>query len=198
MTFNRVLILGNSITFHKADESLGWKNNWGMAASVQDSDYVHILTRKFKIENPEVNLKYINFSQFENEYEKYSLNNIDSLKQFKPNLLILRIGENVNVNKIEINDFSAHYKDLIKYFQNNNPSLKVICVSNFWRSPEVEDIIKKSANSEGASYVSLSHLDKEEFTAWGLFNNPAVGSHPGNKGMKAIADLIWQEIVKIN
>lgn len=198
LNFNKILILGNSITFHQASESLDWKGNWGMAASVADSDYVHILSKKIKIANQGLDLRYINFSQFENEYENYNLTNIDSLKKFKPDLLILRMGENVDVNKIETNDFVSHYIALIKFFKSGNPTLKVICVSNFWRNPKVEDAIKQSASSQSAVYVSLSHLDKAEYTAWGLFSNPAVGSHPGNKGMKAIANLIWDKIIEIN
>ena len=37
----RVLILGNSITLHEIKTEIGWENNWGMAASSEDKDYVH-------------------------------------------------------------------------------------------------------------------------------------------------------------
>lgn len=196
--FQKVLILGNSITYHQPDLNLDWNGNWGMAASNKDSDYVHILIKHFQNYNPKILLKAINFSVFENEYLNYDLNRIDSLKQFKPDLLILRIGENVNVNNVETNDFYGHYIKLIEFFKQDNPSVKIICVSNFWRNPQVEDIIKESATTEKTAYVSLSHLDKIEYTAWGLFANTAVGSHPGDKGMKAIAELIWSKILEIS
>lgn len=198
LKFNKVLILGNSITYHAASSNLGWNANWGMAASVRDSDFVHILNRNFQSRNSKIILKAINLGQFESEYESYNLNSVDSLRKFNPDLLILRLGENVIASKPEFKVFSRHYTELIRFFKMNNQNIRIICVSNFWRNPLVEDIIKECAKSENVSYVSLSHLDEAKYTAWGLFNNPAVGSHPGNKGMNEIANLIWNKTLEIN
>jgi len=41
---NKVLIIGNSITYHPPDFSIGWDANWGMAASRPELDYVSLLT----------------------------------------------------------------------------------------------------------------------------------------------------------
>ena len=40
----RVLFLGNSITLHGPAPAIGWTGNWGMAASAERLDYVHLLT----------------------------------------------------------------------------------------------------------------------------------------------------------
>ena len=42
----RVLFVGNSITLHGPRPQIGWTNNWGMAASARDKDYVHLLQKK--------------------------------------------------------------------------------------------------------------------------------------------------------
>ena len=45
MQANSILFLGNSITLHppEADLTPVWTGNWGMAASSQANDYVHLL-----------------------------------------------------------------------------------------------------------------------------------------------------------
>ncbi len=42
----RVLFVGNSITLHGPRPQIGWTNNWGMAASARDKDYVHLLQKR--------------------------------------------------------------------------------------------------------------------------------------------------------
>jgi hypothetical protein len=41
---DRILFLGNSLTLHGPKPEIKWTGNWGMAASAQDKDYVHLLT----------------------------------------------------------------------------------------------------------------------------------------------------------
>ena len=43
MKADRVLFLGNSITLHGVHKPYGWLNYCGMAASVPEKDYVHVL-----------------------------------------------------------------------------------------------------------------------------------------------------------
>jgi hypothetical protein len=49
----RVLFAGNSITLHGPRPQIGWTNNWGMAASARDKDYVHLLQKKIAAVRPD-------------------------------------------------------------------------------------------------------------------------------------------------
>ncbi len=44
----RVMFVGNSMTLHGVNEDIGWSGEYGMAASCEDNDYVHILMSKIK------------------------------------------------------------------------------------------------------------------------------------------------------
>ena len=50
---SRVLFIGNSITKHEPKPEIGWYGCWGMAASAEERDYVHILMKKISSRNPE-------------------------------------------------------------------------------------------------------------------------------------------------
>lgn len=195
--FNRVLILGNSITQHSPAPEVGWYGNWGMAASAPEKDFVHLLTDQLEATNPQVHVKHQNISDFEKNYWQYDLSGLDTLRSFNADLLILRIGENVDIALIGQHDFKQHYTALIHYFKQQNPKIKIICAAGFWESKPIETIIAACSTETGSSYVQLSSLSDISYTAWGLFSNYGVATHPSDKGMQAIADLIWKEALKL-
>jgi hypothetical protein len=45
-TPKKVLILGNSITWHPPGPDINWFGNWGMAASAADRDFLSLLIKK--------------------------------------------------------------------------------------------------------------------------------------------------------
>jgi hypothetical protein len=90
------LFFGNSITLDGSAPSIGWAGNWGMAASVQDKDYVHLLTSQIAKAaggRPEVKVK--NIADFERHLTDHKL--ADELKEelaFEADVLIIALGEN--------------------------------------------------------------------------------------------------------
>lgn len=94
-------------------------------------------------------------------------------------------------------DFGAGYLKLIRYFQENNPNVKIICVSSFWNQPRTAKIISDVCAKNGFPLVEIYKLSEDlTNTAWGNFANPAEGSHPSDKGMLPIADSIWNRVEK--
>lgn len=185
----RVLVLGNSITYSPENPGIGWNGNWGMAASTIDSDFVHILTRKLKSTNSANDLMSKNIAAFENNFDTYDINtNLQTYRDFKPDLLILRIGENVT-RKDDSVLFANKYVDLLNYFKTGNPNVKILAVGSVWPERGMSDrVLQKNSD-----YVSLAAMHTDlSFFAFGLFANSGVASHPCNKGMRYIADKIWE------
>jgi hypothetical protein len=188
LIFKNVLILGNSITYSPASPSIGWNNNWGMAATVADSDYVHLLTAKFKKASPDCVVTATNISPFEFDWTTYNIDaNLHTFKDLNPDLIILRIGENVNQVPLDTASFGAAYKSLINYF---GTKPVILGVGSLWSRPVTDAVMAKYAQ-----FFTLAPIGNDPtIYSFGLWTNFAVEQHPGNKGMRLIADSIWSHV----
>lgn len=192
----KILILGNSIVNHAPKPDIGWLGDWGMAASCRDSDFVHILIRDIKTINSQTEVKLKNIAQFENTYVSYNLKKLKSCRQFKPDVIIVKISENVNDSTAYKNDFSAYYKQLLHYIDPHEHAYKII-VDGFWPRPNVNKIVRQVAIDGNHDFVSITSLFNDSTnTAKGLFEHKGVALHPSDQGMRKIAELIWQILKK--
>ncbi len=82
-TPKKVLILGNSITWHPPGPDLNWFGNWGMAATAADKDFLSLLTKKIKENNEQNEVLGRNVYPFERTYETIKLTEFEDLKAFK-------------------------------------------------------------------------------------------------------------------
>lgn len=187
----RILVLGNSITYSPANPSIGWNGNWGMAASVQDSDFVHILTTRLKNVNPANEVLSKNIAEFEVNFDTYNFDaNLKTLRDAKPALIVLRIGENVTRN-MEAVLFEQKYKDLLNYFKTDNPSVKILAVGSVWPDRDMSTNVMKKYSD----FVPLVFMQNDLSNyAFGKFANSGVASHPSDKGMATIANTIFKTV----
>lgn len=187
--YKRILIVGNSITGHGPAPELGWYGDWGMAASKPDSDYVHLLSKDLKTRYSAFQIKIMYGVPFEQNYKSYDFNQVSESVLFKPDLIIMRIGENTNVADGKV--FKEKYDQLIKILRGNTKA-KVICTTSFWpgREAQVEDIkAVAAANQYDLVDIGGFFYDKS-YTAAGLFKDAGVANHPSDKGMRAIYESI--------
>ena len=189
----KILYLGNSITLHGINHDIGWHWEWGMAASAEEKDYVHCLNRMIE-EKEQVSVEYKvrNIADFEREPETYDLENLAELRDWSPDVLILRICENTPEEKVDA--FGTAFLKLIRYFQ--IPDIRIYAVGPFWKHDRKEAYIRQAGEMLGVTYVSLEHLHSQEYQAIGLFEHPGVAGHPSDKGMQAIADAIFDAMKK--
>ncbi|PWJ56010.1 hypothetical protein CLV98_112105 [Dyadobacter jejuensis] len=187
--YERVFVVGNSITGHGVAPELGWYGDWGMAASAKEMDYLSLLTKRLKLLNPKVEIRVSYDIGFERSYNNYDFTKLDDIAAWKPDLLIMRIGENTNMSYL--NQFQDKYDQYILKVISQSET-KVVCSTTFWRSTmEATYRIRNIAGLRVYKVAELEPLMNDTlYTARGLFKNQAVADHPGDKGMRAIADII--------
>lgn len=192
----RVMFIGNSITYHEIKPEIGWNRSCGMAASDIDHDYVHIVFNFIKKKHPNVSMCVFNASNWEND--NFNDNRFVSLentiKDYKPDLIIVRLGENFSKENLRKNlDPTPSF---IKLFNECKKATdKVIVTSLFWHQEVLDSAIKKATDITKVTYIDINDLgEKDENKAYGLFSHPGICGHPGDIGMQNIAKRIIEKL----
>lgn len=117
LSVNRILFLGNSITLLGPAPDIGWTGNFGMAASSEDKDYVHLLVDQISKQaggRPEIMVR--NIADFERELSKFNIR--ETLKkelEFQADVIIIAIGENAAKPETEAAsvEYSTSFRNLL-------------------------------------------------------------------------------------
>jgi hypothetical protein len=192
----RILILGNSITQHGPAPAIGWKGNWGMAASSPNNDFVHLLEARIKEKKSSAGVMTGNIANtFERKFWAIDTADFTAFKNYHAELIILKIGENIPDSLANSQKLGEHIDSLIKYISSDG-DVEVCLVGSFWPKHNTNAQMKLLAEQKNWDYVSLDGLyeNRQEYTAIGAYQNPGVAMHPNDAGMKAISEKIWQKI----
>ncbi len=199
--FKNILILGNSITKHAPGPQVGWYGNWGMAASVQSKDFSHIIGTALKSQMTPVNL-----SDFEMSHTVFDLKNLEKYFVQTPDLIIVKLGENV----LQTTDFDKSFTKFISYIKEKAPHAKIVIAGTFWQNDLVNKVLVAESQLRKIPFVKLQQLDiqinksfigEDVISADGLkykITDQGVANHPGDVGMKNIADLILAKVDSIS
>jgi hypothetical protein len=195
-----VLVLGNSITYHPITSY--WWGEWGMAASKMDQDFVHQLEKKLQRANGSSTVKGYQIWDWERNHTVYDKSNFDTFFFMKPNVVIIRLGENVT----DLTNFDVSLQGLIDYVKKKAPDARIIVTGVFWTSEAKDAILSSVAKANGLSYIDLSEFNIAEnrsfvgatvYDASGnphLIDNSTVAYHPNDLGMTAIANALYEAI----
>ena len=189
----KVLIYGNSIALHAPKADIGWTNCWGMAASAPEKDFAHLVVSGLeKRLGKRADFRIRNLATLERNFTTNiaTVAEIAADANWKPDYVVIAIGENSpNIDKLNSDSFQRFLSDIARPFVKNRA--KVVLRSPFWRNPSKASCTAKAAAEVGAVYVDAGHLgEKDENKAIGLFSHGGVANHPGDLGMKRLADLI--------
>lgn len=201
-TFKKVLFLGNSITKHGPKADIDWSGNWGMAASAEAKDCVHVFTKALSEKQgstPEILVK--NIADFERTHQGYDL--AAKLKEaidFQADLIVLAIGENVPAlktaeEKTKLQE--AVTKLLTTLKGDRNPVILVR--SCFWASAAKDEALRGACDAVSGIFCDINSLSADK-SLYGRaereFKHAGVANHPGDKGMAAIADALMKALAK--
>lgn len=192
-----VLFIGNSITRHEPKKEIGWDNDWGMAASAKEKDYVHVAVSLLDEKFGKVNYCIANCGGWELNYFKDEI--IDEwrlAKDFNADIVVIRIGENIwqSRDKFAEHPVTPHFRKMVEYFTANS-SAQVVVTGLFWENKELEGVIEQVASDLKATFVPLNDLgSNNENMAIGQFWHDGVAIHPNDKGMAKIAQRIVDAI----
>ena len=127
----------------------------------------------------------------------------DELKEelaFEADIIVLALGENAASPKTDEakaqfeTAFTNLFTELKKHGQ---PTIFVR--SQFWQDAEKDRLMKKTCEAAGGVFIDISKLgfDEANFArAERKIEHAGVAGHPGDKGMKALADALWNAIQK--
>ena len=112
--------------------------------------------------------------------------------KYAPDYVVIAIGENVpHLNAGDVEDYTKMLASLANAFTNSPKRPRVVMRSPFWRNDVKNACTENAAKASGAEYVDVGDLgEKDENKAIGLFSHEGVAAHPGDIGMRRLADLI--------
>jgi alpha-galactosidase len=200
--FKKVLFLGNSITKHGPKADTDWSGNWGMAASAEAKDYVHVFTKSLSDKQgsaPELLVK--NIAEFERSHQGYDF--AAKLKEaidFQADLIVLAIGENVSALKTaeEKTKLQAAVTKLLTTLKGDRKPV-ILVRSCFWANAAKDEALRGACAAVSGISVDISTLGKNEknFTrSERPFKHAGVANHPGDACMAAIADALLKALSK--
>ncbi|HOD80797.1 MAG: hypothetical protein BWX88_00278 [Planctomycetes bacterium ADurb.Bin126] len=197
----RILFLGNSITLHGPKPDIGWTGNWGMAASSADKDYVHLVTQALAQHTkaqPQILVR--NIAQFERNYATYDVAaQMKEMFDFDADLVVLAIGENVPA--LTTDAAKAAFKaGVVRILQGVLARRRPLVVvrSCFWPDAAKDAALRQACQEVDGAFVDAGAIGRDPSSfarAEREFKHAGVAAHPGDKGMKALADAIVRAVL---
>lgn len=186
----RILFVGNSITYHAPKPDIGWFGSWGMAASSEDKDYVHLVMAEIIKKHPNAAFCVVQAATWERNYKGYDNDAVFfEAKDFKPDVIICGISENVPRDYFEAQSFKKELHNLHTYLSGGRTDTKVIQATSFFITENKDNAILEYCQEYGAMSVDLRDVACDESNlALGEYEHHGVSIHPGDKGMRCLAD----------
>ena len=196
----KIGIVGNSILCHGVLESIGWHNEWGMAASCEEKDFFHLVMNDFRQKYPDTSFIRIQAAEWERNYwqkpEEYP-DMLKALYDFDADIIVFRVSENCPPEQMDNHSFEEGFNTLCEYFSRGG-KCKLLITDTFWYNPWTASGVEAVAKKFCGEMIKISDLgERDDMKAIGLFEHHGVAHHPGDLGMRTIADRILERLFEI-
>jgi lysophospholipase L1-like esterase len=197
---NRVLFLGNSLTYHPPKDTLDppWTGNWGMDASTADKDYAHLVTSDIAAVNggrqPAMHAdNIVYYGGWEQNYgPNYNAEiELRTLLDWQPDLLVVELGDNSSgslTSEAAKTAFANSFGTVLTAFKNHSRP-KIFVLSTFWPNATTDGLLRQECTKASGVFVDISDLYGNPL------NQGGWGGHPSDAGMAAIADKVFDSMV---
>lgn len=199
---NKALFIGNSLL-------LG-HGTFGMCASNSKSDYYYYLSEYIKTRNSLATFDKLSGTTFEGATDTQTVTNwinvnLEPKKSNDYNLILVQLGDNVNTTE-KIANFKNSCKQLLQYLRVAFPNSRICWIGAWYTNDEKQNIMSQACKETNCKFINIRDLNVTEnqgnigdiITAddgtQSIITSSGVASHPGNKGMKAIADRLIEKL----
>lgn len=193
----RILFLGNSVTLHGPAPALGWYGDWGMAASSEENDYVHVCMRRIREVHPNAAWRLGQLADWERAFwtDEEVLDDFRYLRDWKPDVIFsVFLGANTPGEALAEHDFEMHYRRMLRFF-NPEGTAKLAVTDMFWANEVKDQVVRAAVKKENAILVPIGDLgETDEMMALHEYEHRGVAGHPGDKGMAEIANRLLAAI----
>lgn len=196
----RILFAGNSMAWHAPKEDIGWHGDWGMAASCEDNDYVHQTMKLICKDHPEASYCIAQCAYWErNMCTNDVLDKYKDAASFNADAIVIILGENILESEYTEEELADKFAEFADFLRGNRKHTPVFMSKPFmWDKSKVSKAVDKAAKIIGASVMNMDELKNDiTYRAIGRFDHSGVAAHPGNRGMKKIAEIIFENIRNI-
>lgn len=192
----RLLFLGNSVTWHGPKEDIGWTGDWGMAASSAGKDYAHRVLSAVRARFPEASAMILQGATWERNLGIDCAREFPGARDYRADAIVFTLCANTPAESFDPEAFIAGMERLIGYASEKSVNPIVLVATDFFGDLRKSAAIEAYAKRHAAAVVPLLDLgERSENRALGLFAHEGVANHPGDEGMRAIADRILERLL---
>lgn len=193
----RILIMGNSVTRHQPLPSIGWENDWGMAASSKEKDYAHLVIAHVMRKHPNAAFCILQAAIWEQYFPDFDFEGcFAAAADFHPDIIVCAISANIKAESFEHEAFIREMGRLHRYLAGGK-DFRLIQTTSFFDNAEKTAAIREYVATVVGDLVEIHDLcHDEENLAIGRFWHEGIEHHPGDLGMMRIAERITEKLDK--